>query len=111
MNQNFIMSNYEKHPTNEGVYLKHFFSSEIDNRLNNLEVRIEPGGGISNHTHDESNEFFYVAKGKGEFLVDGQWEIVREGEALVAPKAIEHGFKNNTNETLVLFSTFSPPIR
>lgn len=111
MDQNIIMSGYEKHPSMKGVYLKHFFSGEIDNRLNNLEVRIEPGCEITSHTHDNSNEFYYVVKGNGLFLIDGKWEYIREGEALLAPKTVEHGLKNNTNETLVLFSTFSPPLR
>ncbi len=111
MNRNIIKTNYEKHPSLEGVYMKHFFSGEIDNRLNNLEVRIEPGFEITSHTHEDAHEFYYVVKGKGLFLVDGKWELVREGEALLAPKTVEHGFKNNGNDTLVLFSTFSPPIR
>jgi quercetin dioxygenase-like cupin family protein len=111
MNNRFVMSNYEKHPTYEGVYLKHFFNSEIDNRLNNLEVKIEPGFEISSHVHEEANEFFYVVKGSGMFLVDGEWEHVHQGEALLAPKNVEHGFKNTANESLVLFSTFSPPIK
>lgn len=111
MNKNVILSTYEKHPSFKGVFLKHFFSGETNDRLNNLEVRIEPGCEISPHVHDNSHEFFYVVKGQGLFLVEGEWEPIRNGEALFAPKQIEHGFKNNGNEPLVLFSTFSPPVK
>jgi mannose-6-phosphate isomerase-like protein (cupin superfamily) len=111
MNKNRIISGYQPHPAYKGVYMKHFFDSEIDNRLNNLEVRIEPGHEINPHVHEGSHEFFYVVKGRGKFLVDDEWIHIRSGEALFAPKNVEHGFKNENNEPLILFSTFSPPIK
>ena len=111
MSKNVILSNYQKHPEQKGVFMKHFFSSKDNDRLNNLEVRIEPGCEIKPHIHDNSSEFYYVVSGNGMFLIDDQWEHIRAGEALMAPKNIEHGFKNNTSEPLILFSTFSPPIR
>lgn len=33
---------FTKHPTPESVFTKHFFSSQENDRLNNLEVRIIP---------------------------------------------------------------------
>ena len=52
-----------KHPTQEGVFMKHLFSSADNDRLNNLEVRIVPGYMIEPHVHDNSSEFYYVAEG------------------------------------------------
>lgn len=110
--QNKIISDYKKHPTEKGVSIKYFFSKEDTNgALNNLEVRIEPGCQISPHKHDNSSEFYYVVSGCGMFLINGEWEYIHAGEAMVAPMNVEHGIKNNSNELLILFSTFSPAIR
>lgn len=111
MSKNVILSDYDKHPSQKGIYMKHFFSSEDNDRLNNLEVRIEAGCEISPHTHDNSNEFYYVVSGSGMFLIENEWVHIRAGEAMKAPMNVEHGFKNNTSEPLILFSTFSPPIK
>jgi len=100
-----------KHPTQEGVFMKHLFSSADNDRLNNLEVRIVPGYMIEPHVHDNSSEFYYVAEGKGEFLDGDEWKEISKGDAFKAPKGMQHGVKNTGKEMLVLFSTFSPPIK
>jgi quercetin dioxygenase-like cupin family protein len=105
--QNKIITGYQKHPTEKGVFIKHFFSKEDTNGiLNNLEVRIEQGCQISPHRHENSSEFYYVVRGSGMFLVNGEWEYIHAGEAMVAPINIEHGVKNTSSDALILLSTF-----
>ncbi|MGE5626899.1 MAG: cupin domain-containing protein [Solirubrobacterales bacterium] len=114
MQKNTILNDeveFIKHPKEEGVFMKHFFSSNDNDRLNNLEVKIEPGYQISSHIHDNSSEFYYVVSGEGEFLNNGNWEPFKKGAALKAPLGMEHGLKNTGNETLIVFSTFSPAIK
>ena len=112
MEESRLISSYENHPTQKGVYIKHFFLGEDTKGLfNNLEVRIEPGCEIKSHIHEDSAEYFYIAKGCGKFLLNGEWEHVRAGDALFSPKGVEHAIKNITNDPLILFSTFSPPIK
>jgi mannose-6-phosphate isomerase-like protein (cupin superfamily) len=106
-----IDASFVKHPTQEGVFMKHFFSKDDNGRLNNLEVNIVPGYQIAPHTHEESSEFFYVVRGQGEFLDDTEWNPISAGDAFKAPLGMTHAIKNTGNETLVLFSTFSPAIR
>ncbi|ADZ82038.1 cupin domain-containing protein [Cellulosilyticum lentocellum] len=100
-----------KHPTQEGVFMKHFFCSADNECLNNLEVRIIPGFMIAPHVHENSSEFFYAVEGIGEFLDGEEWRSFKKGDAFKAPKGMQHGIKNIGNETLVLFSTFSPASR
>ena len=102
---------FTKHPTQEGVFLKHFFGKEDNDRLNNLEVNIVPGFQIAPHTHEDSSEFYYVVSGQGEFLDDTDWKPIKRGDAFKAPQGMTHSIKNTGNETLVLFSTFSPATR
>jgi len=100
-----------KHPKYEGVFMKHFFCKDDNDRLNNFEINIEPGFQIAPHIHDSSSEFFYVVSGQGEFLDDTEWVAIKKGYAFKAPTNMTHAIKNTGSETLVLFSTFSPAIR
>ena len=103
---------FVKHPTQEGVFMKHFFSKdETNERLNNLEVNIVPGFQIAPHTHDNAGEYFYVVDGEGEFLDNTEWIPIRRGDAFQAPMGMTHAIKNTGRVTLVLFSTFSPPVK
>jgi len=103
---------FVKHPTQEGVFMKHFFGKdETDGQLNNLEVHIVPGFEISPHAHENASEFFYVVSGFGEFMDDSEWKSIKKGDAFKAPMGMTHAIKNNGAETLVIFSTFSPPTR
>jgi mannose-6-phosphate isomerase-like protein (cupin superfamily) len=100
-----------KHPKYEGVFMKHFFGKDDNDRLNNLEINIDPGFQITPHAHENSSEFFYVVSGHGEFLDDTEWKTIKKGDAFKAPQGMTHSIKNAGSETLVLFSTFSPAIR
>jgi mannose-6-phosphate isomerase-like protein (cupin superfamily) len=101
-----------KHPSNDGVFMKHFFGKdETEGSLNNLEVRIIPGSCIAEHVHDNSGEFFYVINGHGEFLDESVWVPIKTGDAFKAPRGMKHAIKNNGNEDLCILSTFSPPNR
>ena len=103
---------YVKHPTQEGVFMKHFYDGDgTDGRLNNLEVSIVPGFQIAPHVHDNASELFYVVSGSGEFLDDTEWRPIGKGMAFKAPQGMTHAIRNTGDETLILFSTFSPPIR
>lgn len=101
---------FVKHPTAEGVFMKHFFGKNDNDRLNNLEVYVVPGFEVPVHTHEESTEFFYVVKGKGEYLDNGEWKPITKGDAFRAPQGVPHAVKNTGIGALLLLSTFSPAI-
>jgi mannose-6-phosphate isomerase-like protein (cupin superfamily) len=103
---------FVRHPNWDGVFMKHFFAgADTGGRLNNVEINIVPGFQIAPHVHENAAEFFYVVGGQGEFLDGGEWTAVKKGDAFMAAAGLTHGVKNTGNETLVLLSTFSPPIR
>jgi quercetin dioxygenase-like cupin family protein len=102
---------FAKHATMDGVFIKHFFCKEDNDRLNNLEVYIVPGFEIPPHTHEDSSEFFYVVDGEGEFLDETEWKTIKKGDAFKAPQGMTHSLKATGHEALLLFSTFSPATR
>jgi mannose-6-phosphate isomerase-like protein (cupin superfamily) len=110
---NNVLSNQEQaaHPKDKGVFLRHFFCSKDNDRLNNLEVTIVPGAQISQHIHDSSSEFYYVVRGAGEIFLGEAWYPIRAGDAMKAGQGVVHALRCVGNESLVLFSTFSPAIR
>jgi len=103
---------FVKHPSSDGVFMKHFYGKEDTNgAFNNLEVNVMPGFSISEHVHDNSAEFFYVISGRGEFLDDKEWVPVKAGDAFKAPMGMRHAIRNNGDELLRILSIFSPPTR
>ena len=115
MARNIIRSkeyDFKKHPQVEGVSLKPLYSSEETNGLfNNLMAKLEPGSsGLPAHVHENSVECFYVVQGKGEFLINGEWNPVQEGGFCMAPKGTEHQLRNNSDKPLTIFTTLSPPM-
>ena len=113
MGENFKSdAEFVKHPTNEGVFFKHFFTkSETNECFNNMEVNFVPGFLTAPHIHDNSSEYFYVVDGSGEFLDNTEWVPIKKGDAFVAPMGMTHAVKNTGRTTLVMFSVFSPPIK
>ncbi|MDR0596002.1 MAG: cupin domain-containing protein [Clostridiales Family XIII bacterium] len=113
MSNNF-KSNTEfvKHPTFEGVYMRHFFSkSETGGGFNNVEILVVPGFEISPHTHGDAVEYFYIVDGAGEFLDDTEWTPIKKGDAFKAPIGMTHAIKNTGASPLTILATFSPPIK
>jgi mannose-6-phosphate isomerase-like protein (cupin superfamily) len=101
----------EPHPREKGVTLKHFFNSTDNDRLNNLELTLQPGSQVSEHIHESSTEFYYVVSGSGECLSEGEWVSVKAGDAFKAPVGEVHALRNPGSVPFVLFITFSPANR
>ncbi|MDD2421371.1 MAG: cupin domain-containing protein [Heliobacteriaceae bacterium] len=110
LSENMILTHEEfvPHPTNEGVLVRHLFTSEHNGRLNNAEIRVAPGCRIAPHVHEGALETMYVVSGKGEFLVGDTYQPVEAGNAMLAPQGVVHGVKAAGPEPLVMFCTFSP---
>jgi quercetin dioxygenase-like cupin family protein len=53
-----------------------------------------PGGGPPPHLHQREDETFYVVEGEYEFLENGQWRAVAQGEAVFARRGSVHTFRN-----------------
>jgi mannose-6-phosphate isomerase-like protein (cupin superfamily) len=71
---------------------------------------ITPGSTTGLHKH-ESDEFMYVATGRGEFIEEGRSESFEPDSVLFGPVNKEHEVKNTGKETLKLICIYSPPLR
>ena len=68
-----------------------------------------PKEGLNAHIHPESEEVYYVIKGKGHLRVGKEEFDLSEGMGVVVPSGQEHFLKNNGKETMHIAFITSPP--
>jgi len=60
------------------------------------------------HYHATADEVYYVIQGSVDFLLDGTWHSVPEGQSLKIPKGSLHTFKNDSREPARFITVHSP---
>ena len=65
--------------------------------------RTPPGAGPSLHRHSY-DEVFVVLEGRPTFLGDGETTLVEAGKIAIARAGEWHGFRNDTDEPLLVIS-------
>lgn len=99
-----------KHPTFEGVELKHIITSEqTDGQFSYHLVRIAPNKKIGNHTHQEQLETHEVISGSGICINDNSKLFYEAGVISILPPNIPHGVIAGT-DGLYLFAKFMPAL-
>jgi mannose-6-phosphate isomerase-like protein (cupin superfamily) len=93
------------------IDVKFFF--EADQRTRPalfLQYDIPPGASEGVHTHgtDEPDgpwdEFYYIVKGSGQMIIDGERVQVHEGDNIHTPLGVAHGIENTSPQaTLRIF--------
>ena len=63
---------------------------------------LKPGASHERHLHRYCDEFFIVLKGQGHVYTDKGEEPSSEGDVVFSPRGFGHGFKNTSNEDVVL---------
>lgn len=84
--------------------------SFVDNK--DLSVKLErmpPGTEEVLHFHNQSQQFFYILKGRAVFEVDEVILIVHEGEGLHIEAGSKHRIMNKEEETVLEFLVCSQP--
>jgi quercetin dioxygenase-like cupin family protein len=64
-----------------------------------------PGGGPPPHRHTNEDETFFVLEGEYEFLMNGNWLKVSQGESVHALRGSTHTFRNvgTTDGKMLIF--------
>lgn len=97
--------------------LKSMFTSHIrlsgkfeNRKLEAILLRLEPNSTDMTPFAHEGEEFFYVTKGTGDFVIDGKSYLVRTGETIHYPSTIPHSLRNPFDEELEVLSVLTPTI-
>jgi quercetin dioxygenase-like cupin family protein len=70
---------------------------------------LEPGNSVGAHTHTGDLEVFYIIKGEGKLIDNGEESRLYQGDVALTKDGENHEFINDTNEdlefiALILFS-------
>lgn len=107
---NFESVPWSKHPTFDGVELKHIVtSSDTNGEFSYHLVRIAPNKSILNHIHELQLETHEVIFGEGT-CINNQCEIhYSPGVISIMPKSVPHEVHTG-DDGLLLFAKFIPAL-
>ena len=101
---------WSKHPTFEGVELKHIITSERTNgQFSYHLVRIAPNKEIGNHIHEKQLETHEVISGTGVCVNDGVELPYETGVISIFPIGVPHEVIAG-DDGLCLFAKFMPAL-
>lgn len=101
---------WSKHPTFEGVELKHIVTAKDTNEQFSYHlVRIAPNKSIKNHVHETQLETHEVIAGSGVCINEGAAIPYEIGTISIMPTGIQHEV-NAGNDGLYLFAKFIPAL-
>lgn len=101
---------WSKHPTFDGVELKHIVTAKDTAGLFSYHlVRIAPNCSIKEHIHETQLETHEVVSGKGLCINAGVSIPYEAGTISIMPAGIKHEV-NAGEEGLYLFAKFMPPL-
>ena len=70
-------------------------------------VVIDPKGSVPLHDH-EQEEVYYILKGKGEMIVEGETQVLEAVSAVYIPPNTSHTLKNIGAEELHMLFVYAP---
>ena len=106
----FSETPWSKHPTFEGVELKHIVTSkQTDGQFSFHLVRIAPNRKIGNHVHKTQLETHEVISGNGVCINDGAEITYEPGVITILPMNVAHEVIAGANG-LCLFAKFMPAL-
>ena len=106
----FDAISWSKHPTFEGVELKHIITSEkTDGQFSFHLVRIAPNKKIGNHIHEKQLETHEVISGTGVCINDGVELPYEAGVISIFPISVPHEVIAG-DDGLCLFAKFMPAL-
>lgn len=70
---------------------------------------LNPGEEIGEETHEDTDQFFRVEDGKGEFVIDGRTSPIESDMAMVIPAGARHNIRNTGRKAMKLYTLYGPP--
>jgi mannose-6-phosphate isomerase-like protein (cupin superfamily) len=80
-------------------------------QLSLAEAILPPGEALVEHFHRTSEELYYLLRGTGTVILDGEDRAVGPGDAVVIPTGCRHTLVNDGTEDIVLLACCAPEWR
>lgn len=71
-------------------------------------MSLEPGEDIGSETHD-LDQFIRIESATGKTILNGVENDITAGFAVIVPAGVEHNIINTSQETMKLYTVYSPP--
>jgi mannose-6-phosphate isomerase-like protein (cupin superfamily) len=71
-------------------------------------MSLDPGIEIGEETH-HLDQFIRIDRGEATVILNGEENILSDGDAVVIPRGVTHNVINRGAETVKLYSLYSPP--
>jgi quercetin dioxygenase-like cupin family protein len=75
-----------------------------------VEMWVDPGGGVTPHVHPAMEERFTVLAGTPSFLAGRKWKEAHPGETVVVERGMRHAFRNTGDEVAHVMCEARPPL-
>lgn len=72
-------------------------------------LRLQPKKKTIPNIHPESEELFYILKGKGTLTVDRETKQIKAGQGVYIPPNVTHTFENTGEEVMEFLLILCPP--
>ena len=80
-------------------YQKRILIEKLENRINLIEdIIISPKGKIPYHSHNFTDEIFYITDNSAVMIVNDKEFKVSPGDMIYVNKNENHGFRNDSNK-------------
>jgi len=73
------------------------------------ETTLPAGAETEEHYHPQTEEIYYVLRGRGLMTLEGEKREVRPGDGILIPPGTSHRIRNIEGEPLVFLCCCSPP--
>jgi quercetin dioxygenase-like cupin family protein len=85
------------------------FQPAEDGKAVQVEMWVDPGGGVPPHVHPVIEERFEVLSGRPQFLAGRKWATAAPGDVVVVPPGVRHAYRNRGDEEAHVVCHASPP--
>ena len=72
-------------------------------------MTIQPGEDIGMEVHEEHDQFIRIEQGKAKAILNGEETDVEDDFAIVIPAGTQHNVVNTGDDTLKLYTIYTPP--
>lgn len=84
-------------------------TGENGEELLEIEMWVQPGGGVPPHVHPRVEERFEVIEGQLDLLSGKTWRTAGAGEAVVVPPGTRHAYRNRSGQVAHARCIARPP--
>ncbi|MCL5960438.1 MAG: cupin domain-containing protein [Chloroflexi bacterium] len=94
----------------KNLLFANLITSQITKDLSLHLAKLQPGGVVEIHAHDDLVDAFYVIEGEVTAFVGDETTTWKTGDFAWIPPKISHGQRNDSDKPVFIFELFAPAL-